>query len=126
MARFAGRLVVREEAHAALVLGGRPSAARAWLRFSGVMRASVIDATGRVTVRYVRREAVPTRYPLTTAPEAPARWSVRRRVAVATAVLVPPIVVGVVVLWRVWVHLAVILGQVGARPGLQCPGCKCR
>jgi hypothetical protein len=101
----------------------------------------VIDNAGRVTVRYVRRELAPrAALPARAGHPAPARWSVRRRAAVAAAVVVPLALVAGLLLWWLWVHIVLVLGvtvaallltgwwgagQVGVCPGLHCPGCKC-
>jgi hypothetical protein len=68
------------------------------------IRPGVVEAT-------VRSSAVATRAPGRTRQGVqPARWSVRRRVAVATAVAVPALSAAGWLVYEVWVYRYVILG----------------
>lgn len=126
---------------------GQPDQVRAWLEqaqeagrlVSFTAPEPVPGRPGEVTVRATVLPVVQVRA-YTRVQGQPVRWSVRRRLAVGTAVALP--VVGAVVwlAYEVWVYRYVILGvlvvaglvalwvalgQAGVCPGLHCPGCKC-
>jgi hypothetical protein len=71
----------------------------------------VLNAPDRIAVRYVRREVAP-RAALPTRP-APARWSVRRRAAVAAGVVAGAFGVLGVVIWAVWTLVSALVANIG-------------
>jgi hypothetical protein len=99
-------------------------------RISGVELAPVPGRPGRVVARATVLPVVQVRA-YTRLQGQPVRWSVRRRLAVGTAVALPVLGAVVWLAYEVWVYRYVILGVlvvaglVALWVGLHCPGCKC-